>query len=47
MERDEPEVIEYETPKIVDYGSLSELTKSGHVVNKDLPGGDPSTANFS
>jgi hypothetical protein len=35
---------EYESPKIVDYGSLLELTKSGHVTNSDVPAGTPNTA---
>jgi hypothetical protein len=36
--------IEYERPKIVDYGSLSELTKAGGLPNSDSPSGDSNTA---
>jgi hypothetical protein len=35
---------EYEKPQVIDYGSLLELTKSGHVLNRDVPGGAPNTA---
>jgi hypothetical protein len=35
---------EYEKPQVTDYGSLLELTKSGHVLNKDVPNGSPNTA---
>jgi hypothetical protein len=38
------ELIKYEKPKIVDYGSLLELTKAGNVVNSDVPHGNANTA---
>ncbi len=34
----------YERPKIVDYGTLVQLTQAGHAANSDLPYGNANTA---
>lgn len=34
----------YERPKIVDYGTLLELTQAGSVSNSDVPSGNANTA---
>jgi hypothetical protein len=41
------QVLQYERPNVVDYGTLVELTASGNVMNKDIPGGNANTANLS
>jgi hypothetical protein len=37
-------MLKYERPKIVDYGTLLELTQQGSVMNADVPSGSPNTA---
>jgi len=37
-------MVKYERPKIVDYGSLVDLTLSGNVANADVPHGNSNTA---
>jgi hypothetical protein len=37
-------MVKYERPKIVDYGSLVELTLAGNVTNSDVPHGNSNTA---
>jgi hypothetical protein len=44
VELTEIESMEYEQPKIVDYGSLSELTKTASSENSDVLGGNNGTA---
>lgn len=44
-ERHEDEAVaRYDAPKIVDYGTLVELTEAGNLANSDVPFGDPNTA---
>ena len=43
-ERTESTPTEYEPPKLVDYGSLLELTRSAHSTNRDINGGPNDTA---
>jgi len=38
------QVLEYERPHVVDYGTLVELTAAGNVVNADVPHGNSNTA---
>lgn len=33
-----------EEPEVIDYGTLLELTQSGHVSHSDVPAGTPNTA---
>ncbi len=37
-------IVKYERPKIVDYGTLLELTQAGNVANSDVPAGNSNTA---
>lgn len=37
-------MLKYERPKIVDYGTLLELTQSGNVTNADVPHGNANSA---
>jgi hypothetical protein len=46
-EQVQEQFLEYERPTVVDYGTLVELTASGNVLNKDVPGGNTNTANVS
>jgi hypothetical protein len=38
------EMVKYERPKVVDYGTLLQLTQAGTVVNSDVPHGNNNTA---
>ena len=38
------DLAEYEKPRIVDYGSLVELTRASTLENSDSPSGTPNTA---
>lgn len=40
-----PKIVEYEKPKVVDHGTLRELTLSGSLQNADIPMGINGTAN--
>jgi len=44
MSDDWGNMIKYERPKIVDYGSLVHLTLAGSAANRDVPFGNNNTA---
>jgi hypothetical protein len=39
-------MVKYERPKIVDYGTLLQLTQQGSAPNADLPNGNNNTAYY-
>ena len=45
MEKHETDqVVEYERPSVVDYGTLADITAAGHAANSDVMAGTPNTA---
>lgn len=43
--KEQPKVSEYEQPKVIDYGTLLELTAvGGRLPNSDVPMGQPNSA---
>ena len=41
IEQVQEQVLEYERPKVVDYGTLVELTAAGSFPHHDVPAGTP------